>query len=67
MAKSIKIKAKENEPVFSYTAPRNERMTVRITSGDSFIRLTNRMLFVEDGQVNVTGEEYEQLRAMKVC
>ena len=40
---------------------------VKITSGDSLIRLPNRMIVVEDDFVIVTREEYAQLRAMKVC
>ena len=40
---------------------------VKITSGDSLIRLPNRMIVVEDDFVIVTRDEYEELRKMKVC
>ena len=41
---------------------------VRLTSGDSFVRLKNRMVVAnEEGYVIVNPEEYEQLKALKVC
>lgn len=40
---------------------------VKITNGDSFIRLPKRMLYVEDNTVKVTPQEYLQLRQMGVC
>lgn len=40
---------------------------VQITSGDSFIRLPNRMVVVEDNFAIVSKNEFEQLKKMKVC
>ena len=40
---------------------------VQITSGDSFIRLPNRMVVVEDNFAIVSKNELEQLKKMKVC
>ena len=45
----------------------NTLLKVKITSGDSIVRLPKRMLLVEDEHVIVTREEYEQLQKMKVC
>ena len=54
-------------PTFTYAVEENTPMTVRLKSGDTFIRLPHRMLYVEDGEVQVTRAEYEMLRQMKVC
>ncbi|MBR1579749.1 MAG: hypothetical protein IJ668_04550 [Selenomonadaceae bacterium] len=82
MAKSIKITLsdkKKSEGVdkaedkktplikFVNNEASGDRMTVRIMGGDTFIRLPHRMLYVEDGEVSVTRNEYELLRQMKVC
>ena len=41
---------------------------VKLTNGDSIIRLKNRMVVPnEEGYVIVHPEEYEQLKALKVC
>ena len=40
---------------------------VQLTSGDSFVRLPNRMIVADGDWVVVSKDEFEQLKKMKVC
>lgn len=44
-----------------------DKLKVAIKSGDSFVRLPKRMIFVEDGHAVVSRAEYELLKKMKVA
>lgn len=61
-------KKKSEAPLETTAAVDNaEYVKARVKTGDSFIRLPNRMLVVDNGWVVASRDEYRQLVKMGVC
>ena len=64
MAKKKKV---DNDIVKVDNVDDKPYVKVKIKSGDSLIRLPNRMIVVEDDWIIATRDEYRQLLKMGVC
>ena len=76
MARKKKILNTEIEPTSDKSVTRDfatkepyvqPYVKARVKTGDSFIRLPNRMLVVDNGWIVASRDEYHQLVKMGVC